>query len=190
MGFTEYKEDLIKLLSAVDNSKLEKICDKIARTKYGRGRIFVAGNGGSASTVNHFTSDFSKNAVQAEEGKFAVISLSSLVEAITAYGNDDGYENSFKNQLRNFYPNENDVFIGVSVSGNSPNIVKAAEYCNEKGASVISITGFKGGKVAGMSDINITIPSESYERVEDIQSMILHMITYSFKEKEAPAEVR
>ncbi len=176
-----YLTQLNDLLESLPQSVMQDIHEAINATRDKKGRIFVAGNGGSASTVNHFASDFSKNAVLRETGKFTVISLSALTEAITAYGNDDGYENSFYHQLRNFYPDENDLILLVSASGNSPNIIKVAEFCKENNTKIVSLTGFDGGKLKPLSDINITMNSDSYERVEDVQSIILHMITYSFK---------
>ncbi len=176
-----YAKDLAALIEGVDSEKLYEIRELLNKTRSTGGRIFVAGNGGSAATVNHFAADFSKNAVKGIENRFCVISLSTSLETITALGNDDGYENSFKHQIYNYKPCENDVLLCVSASGNSPNIINLVDYCKEQGMKIVGISGIKGGKLKDLSDIAVYIESDSYEKVEDVQMAVLHMITYSFK---------
>ena len=180
----QYQQELNALLSAIDSESFDSFAQLILECRENKGRIFVAGNGGSASTVNHFTCDFSKNAASQLDKKFTVISLCSLTEAITAYGNDDGYEKCFVHQIRNFYPDDNDLIILVSASGNSPNIIEVSKFCNDAKTKIVSISGFCGGKVKDLSDINFHISSNSYEQIEDVQSIILHMVTCYFKMRE------
>ena len=99
---------------------------------------------------------------------------------ITAYGNDNGYESIFVEQLINLM-NEGDLVFAISASRNSPNVVKAVEYAKEKKGIIVSLTGFKGGKLKLLSHYNIHVPSDDYEPIEDIHMVIGHMIVYCFK---------
>ena len=144
-------------------------------------RIFVAGNGGSAGTANHFSCDFSKNAVKNRTKRAKVITLSSNTEYITAIGNDIEYADIFSEQLSNLME-DGDLIILISASGNSPNILKAAEFAKQKNGKIIALTGFDGGKLSKLADVSINNPVESYEQAEDMHMIVLHMFVKCFKE--------
>lgn len=177
----QYTAALSEVMRNFDESQFSKAVDILAGAYRGDKQIFIAGNGGSAGTANHFVCDFGKNAVQ-QPGKrrFRIISLSDNVEKITALGNDLAFEEIFRQQLINLM-NEGDVLMVVSASGNSPNIVRACEYAREKKASIIALAGFSGGKIKAFADAALVAPLESYEQIEDIHLIMLHMIVYYFK---------
>lgn len=176
----EYISDVKRLCDSLDAEQIDKACGLILE-KYKAGKqIFVAGNGGSAGTANHFSCDFGKNAVKGDENKPKIISISANIEVLTALGNDFSYADVFSEQMKNLF-NDGDLILLISASGNSPNVLKAAEYAKKRGGKVIGFTGFSGGKLKDLSDICINIPSDSYEKIEDLHMMLAHMVVCWFK---------
>ncbi len=177
----EYQRGIDAALDALDAEAFRGILE-ILRDAYRDNRqIFVMGNGGSAGTVNHFACDFAKNAVR-EEGtrRFRVLSVSESVERITAIGNDIDFAEIFRQQLMNCMQ-EGDVLLAVTASGNSPDILRACEYAREKSAKIIALSGFTGGGVQELADVGLVAPLHTYEQVEDIHSIILHMVVCYFR---------
>ena len=181
----EYTAALNDVMSKFDTAQFEKIINILVEAYKNDKQIFIAGNGGSAGTANHFVCDFGKNAVPFKgtgpgKRRFRIISVSDNIEKITAFANDIAFEEIFRQQLINLM-NEEDVLIVVSASGNSPNIVRACEYAKEKKSRIIALAGFQGGKIKEFADAAMVVPLESYEQIEDIHLIILHMIVYYFK---------
>jgi len=102
------------------------------------------------------------------------------IEKITALGNDIAFDEIFRQQLINLM-NPGDLLIAISASGNSPNLLRACEYAKERGARVIALSGFGGGRIRGFADASIISSMTSYERLEDLHLMILHMFVCFFK---------
>jgi D-sedoheptulose 7-phosphate isomerase len=177
----EYTAALGEAMRNFDAPQFEKIIGILAAAYKGGKQIFIAGNGGSAGTANHFVCDFGKNAVlQPGKRRFRIISLSDNVEKITALGNDIAFEEIFRQQLINLM-NDGDVFIAISASGNSPDLVRACEYAQEKNAPIIVLAGFSGGRIKDFAETALVVPLKSYEQIEDIHLIVLHMIVYYFK---------
>lgn len=169
-----YRKELIESINQVDEAQFQAFMEILLHAYREDKTVFILGNGGSAATANHFVCDFGKNAVQGERRRFRVLSLSDNVEKITALGNDIAFEEIFRQQLINLM-RDGDVVIAVSASGNSPDVVRALEYAREHEARIVSLAGFEGGKVRELSDVCMVARMNSYERIEDIQMMILHM---------------
>ncbi len=144
-------------------------------------RIYVAGNGGSAANASHFTTDLGKNSSEAMGTPFRVLSLTDNTPWITAIGNDYSFDDCFVRQLMN-YGEADDVLLVISVSGNSPNLVKALEWAKARGMKTIALVGAKRGRCAELADQVIVIEDTHYGRVEDVQMNILHMLCYVFVE--------
>jgi D-sedoheptulose 7-phosphate isomerase len=144
-------------------------------------QIFVFGNGGSASNSSHFSTDLGKGASDKAGKRFRVLSLTDNVSWMTALGNDYSYEDIFSGQLQN-YGRAGDVAIGVSVSGNSPNCVKALEWAKKHGLKTVALVGAKRGRMAEIAEQSLVINDTHYGRVEDAQMGILHMLCYAFME--------
>jgi D-sedoheptulose 7-phosphate isomerase len=178
----QYTAALKEALDAFSPKEFEKIIAALAEAYKKDRQVFIAGNGGSAASANHFVCDFGKNAVPFASGKrrFRIISVSDNIEKITAIGNDISFDEIFSFQLGNLM-NEGDVLIVISASGNSPNVVKACEFAKTKNAKIIVIAGFDGGKIKNFADAAMVVPLKSYEQIEDIHLVILHMIVYYFK---------
>lgn len=179
----KYFASLESIIAQLDPQAFEKTIAILTEAYLQDRQIFIAGNGGSAASANHFVCDFGKNAIQREEARrFRIISLCDNVEKITAIANDIAFEQIFSFQLENLM-RPGDVLILISASGSSPNILEALTCARQvEGSSVITLSGFEGGKIAGLADASLVARSESYERVEDIHLIILHMIVCYFKE--------
>lgn len=147
-------------------------------------QIFAIGNGGNASSASHFATDLGKGASDALSKRFRIMTLADNVAWLTALGNDYAYDEVFSRPLANF-ARPGDVLIAGSVSGNSPNLVKAFEWAKANGLKTIGLVGAKRGKIAELSDQLIIIKDTHYGRVEDVQMTILHMFCYAFMEDTA-----
>ena len=144
-------------------------------------QIFVFGNGGSASNASHFATDLGKGSSDKLGRRFRVLSLNDNVSWMTALGNDYAYEEVFVRQLMN-YGRAGDLAFAMSVSGNSPNAVRAMEWARDNGLRTIALVGGKRGQLAQTAETVIAIDSPHYGRVEDAQMGICHMICYAFME--------
>jgi len=141
--------------------------------------IYIMGNGGSASTASHMSSDMNKGAMVEGKPRFKAISLADNIPVMLAWGNDSSYEDIFVEQLKNFLK-EGDIVIGISGSGNSKNVLKAIDYANKNGAKTIGFTGFEGGKLKELAQIDLVVPNHLMQQIEDIHLLIEHAITYTF----------
>jgi D-sedoheptulose 7-phosphate isomerase len=145
-------------------------------------QVFIMGNGGSASTATHFVCDLAKNTRRDGWPHYKVIGLSDNMAIFSAYANDEGYENVFSQQLANLVMPD-DLVIAISASGNSGNVLNAISFAKSQGAITIGFTGFDGGRLALLVDINLHVNSNIIEHVEDIHLMLEHMIVKSLKER-------
>jgi D-sedoheptulose 7-phosphate isomerase len=145
-------------------------------------QIFACGNGGSAANASHFATDLGKGSSDALGRRFRVLSLNDNVSWITALGNDYAYEDIYVRQLEN-YGRAGDVLLTISVSGNSPNVVKALEWARARGLRTIALVGAKRGRCAELAEEVLVIEDTHYGRVEDAQMHILHMLCYAFMER-------
>ena len=141
-----------------------------------KNRVFVGGNGGSAAISNHLTCDFSKGCDVPETLPLQTHSLSCNSPLMTAIANDLGYDLLFSKQLEFMGLKAEDIVILISSSGNSPNIVNAADYTKRIGATLIGLTGFEGGKLKEKADISFHIPVKNYGIVEDCHQAIMHSL--------------
>jgi D-sedoheptulose 7-phosphate isomerase len=146
-----------------------------------RRKIFIMGNGGSASTASHVVCDLAKNTRAAGWPDFRVIGLADNMAILSAYGNDEGYHNVFARQLASLVEAE-DIVIAISTSGNSPNVVEAVHVANEAGARTIAFTGFEGGLLASLVGLNVHVPSDIIEQVEDIHLILEHLICSTLRD--------
>jgi D-sedoheptulose 7-phosphate isomerase len=176
-----YILDHIHIVERLPLSQVEQVLDVLREARFKGSQIFTMGNGGSASTASHFVCDLAKNTRKEGLPPFRVYGLADNIPILMAYGNDEGYENVFAQQLINLV-RPGDVVIAFSCSGNSPNVIKAVEAAKVYGAKTIGFTGFDGGKLGNLVDINICIPSASLEQIEDIHLMLEHMICSALRE--------
>jgi len=176
----KYLDELDAVARSLPDVTLEQIIRVMTVAHKQGARIFVIGNGGSAATASHFACDLGKNAVPAGKRRFKVLALTDSTPAITAYGNDNGYQSVFREQLVNLLE-PGDVVLAISASGNSPNIIEAVNFARSQGATVIGLAGFDGGKLSELAHHAITFHAGTYEQAEDLHLILTHMIVSWFK---------
>ncbi len=175
-----YRDALAQAMRRIDDGQIASAIAALARARENGSTVFSMGNGGSAATANHFAADLAKNTRRAGCRSFRTVSLAADVSAITAYGNDDGFDRVFVEQLDTLM-REGDVIVAISASGNSSNVITAVSHGKSRGAVVIGLSGFDGGRLKALSDISIHVPSDRYELAEDAHSVVLHTIVSWFK---------
>lgn len=148
-------------------------------------RVFVMGNGGSASTASHFVADLLKTSIVKNSKRFQALSLSDNIPVMLAWANDFSYDDIFVGQLENFLE-EKDIVVGISSSGNSNNVIRAAKYANDKGAHCIALTGKDGGKLSNISATNLTVPSNDILTIETMHLMTCHLLIAMIRESGTP----
>jgi D-sedoheptulose 7-phosphate isomerase len=179
----DYKAELLKAIDAIDLARVEQAIEIFREARDSGRRIFVCGNGGSASTASHFACDIVKGASYNRDRRFRIMALTDQLPTLTAYANDVGYECVFVEQLKNF-AEPGDVVMGISGSGNSPNVIEALRYGNQIGCRTIALTGRDGGKLGPLAQTHIHVPVAHMGRIEDAHMIVCHMIGYRFMEEE------
>lgn len=178
----DYAKSYIKRLQSIlDNLDIEsvvKVIDEFIEARDRGSTIFFMGNGGSAATSDHFANDLNVCASPEGQPPFKSLSLSSNSAYLTCLGNDFGYESIFARQLKNLMK-ASDVVVGISASGNSPNVVNALEYASQKGGIPVAIVGFDGGQMKKIAKHVIHVKSEKgeYGPVEDLHMILDHLIS-------------
>jgi D-sedoheptulose 7-phosphate isomerase len=168
-------------LESIPLEAVEQIIEKLRRALKEDRQIFVFGNGGSAMNSSHFVTDLGKGASDKVGARFRCLSLNDNVSWITALGNDYSYEDIFVRQLMN-YGRPGDLVLAMSVSGSSPNVVRAVDWAKHNGLHTVALVGGKRGKLADIAEQVIVINSTHYGRVEDAHMGICHMLCYAFME--------
>lgn len=153
---------------------IQAACDLCTTTILRGGKILLAGNGGSAADAQHIAAEFVGRFVK-NRRSYAAIALTTDTSALTAIANDYGFERVFARQIEGLGA-ENDVFIAISTSGNSPNILHAVEIAKEKGLKIIVFTGKDGGLLRGMADTALIVPSDITARIQEMHILIGHII--------------
>jgi len=175
MNMNTYLDSLNVAISSIQLSELQKIAGILTKARDSGKMIYIFGNGDSASNALHFAMDLNKGTQVPGKKLFKTMTLNENVPLMTAWGNDTAYDNIFKGQLENFLQ-AGDVAIGISGSGNSPNVLKAIEFASSKGAITIGFTAMGGGKLKSTAEHCIVVNTNSMEIAEDAHFIIGHMI--------------
>ena len=184
MSYTEhYKSELLKALETIDLARVEQAIEWFREARAAGRQIFVCGNGGSAATASHFVTDLLKGASYNRPARFRILALTDSLPTLSAYANDLSYECVFVEQLKNF-AQPGDLVMGISGSGNSPNVLRAVEYGNAIGCRTLALTGRDGGALGPMAQLHIPVPVQHMGRIEDAHMVICHMIGYFFMDSE------
>ena len=174
---SKYISEEKKVIDSLDKNEINMVMNILEKTRYDRRRVFICGNGGSASTASHMTSDFNKGVSINLKNKYDFECLSDNVPMMMAIANDISYEDVFVIPLKNKL-HKDDVVIGISGSGNSENVIRAIEYSNKVGATTISFTGYLGGKLKEISKYNVHVNIDNMQIVEDVHLILNHMMMY------------
>jgi D-sedoheptulose 7-phosphate isomerase len=178
----DYIKGLSRCLGELSPQNLEEIADTIVTAWKTGKRIFIMGNGGSATTASHFARDLQMETATSGKPRVKAISLADNIALITSLANDKDYSSIFEEQLIG-QMEKDDVVIGISASGNSPNVLKAIEYARRNGATTIGFIGFGGGKLKELVHKAIILSSQDYGPVEDIHLSLDHIISYLVRER-------
>jgi D-sedoheptulose 7-phosphate isomerase len=146
----------------------------LARTLLGGGKVLLFGNGGSAADATHIAAELVGRFL-ADRRAVPALSLSDNASAVTAIGNDYGYERVFARQVE-AHGAERDVAFGISTSGTSPNVVAGLASARERGLATIGLTGADGGPVREASDICIEVPSSATPRIQEAHTLVAHIL--------------
>lgn len=179
----EYKNSVLDAIERIDLAKVNRAIEWFREARDEGRRIFVCGNGGSAATASHFACDMLKGASYGRPARFRILALTDSVATLTAYANDVGYDVVFVEQMRNF-AEPGDLFLGISGSGNSPNVLRAIEYANSVGCRTLALTGRDGGKLGPLAQLNIQVEVPHMGRIEEAHMIVCHMICYYFMDTE------
>jgi D-sedoheptulose 7-phosphate isomerase len=175
-----YLADLKTAIDAMPVERIEAIGEILFRAYKHDKQVFIIGNGGSAATASHMACDLGKNTISPNRPRFRVLSLNDNIPLLSALANDVGYERVFSEQLTNLI-RPGDVLISISGSGNSPNIVRAMRYAQERAATNIALLGFDGGRALELADEYVLVPATDYGLVEDLHMVVDHILTEYFR---------
>jgi len=178
---TEYIQAQKAAHDSIPIESVARLIEELSAALKAERNIFVFGNGGSAANASHFATDLGKGASDKVGKRFRVLSLNDNVSWMTALANDYAYDDVFVGQLQN-YGRPGDIALGISVSGNSPNCVKALEWAKAHGLKTVALVGGKRGRMAEIAEQVLVVKDTHYGRVEDAQMGICHMLCYAFME--------
>lgn len=172
-----YVSYLSELLVNLDFKTIGKVIEVFQDARTNGNTIYFVGNGGSAATCSHFAEDLAWGTKTKGKKPFRALSLTNNVAYITALSNDIGYESIFVEQMKNLFK-ERDIIVGMSASGNSPNVIKVIEYANDNGGISIGFLGFDGGKMKKICYhcVHVETAKGEYGPVEDIHLALCHLI--------------
>ncbi len=171
-----YLEYLQSVLRRIHPAEIGLFVQTLLAARERGATVYFIGNGGSAATASHFANDLAIGTDDYEK-PFRVVSLTDNVAMLTAIANDFGFEEIFVRQLR-VLAKTGDVVVGISASGNSPNLLKAFEYARSAGIVTVAITAFGGGKLKGLAEQGIHVPTgdKEYGPAEDAHMALDHLV--------------
>lgn len=183
-----YFTQLQEVIANLPTDRVDRVVDLLLENAQQGKKVFIFGNGGSASTASHFACDLAKNTQVPGAPQFRVIGLTDNMALVTAWANDTSYDNIFAAQLGPLVE-AGDVVIGISCSGNSGNVVEAMDVARRHGAITIGFTGDDGGKLKQMVDVCLQVPSARIEQQEDAHLILEHCICATVRAELAQAAV-
>ncbi|PAF52644.1 D-sedoheptulose 7-phosphate isomerase [Helicobacter sp. 13S00477-4] len=171
--FLQHSEIIQKSLLSL-NEKIQQTAAILNKCLSNGGKIIICGNGGSAADAQHFAAELSGR-YKKERKALGGIAITTDTSALTAIGNDYGYDYVFSRQVEAI-ANSRDLIFGISTSGNSKNIIKAFESGKKIGCQNIGLSGKNGGKMSEICDINLIVPSEDTPRIQETHILIIHIL--------------
>ena len=174
--FTEAVAEHLKVVQALtqDGGLLEQIAQQMTAALLEGKKVVWCGNGGSAADAQHLAAEL-VGRFRRERSALASMALSTNTSILTAIGNDYGYEHVFRRQVEALC-SKGDVVVGISTSGNSPNVCLALEAARERGCKTVAFTGREGGKAAQIADVALRVPSTETPRIQEAHILCGHII--------------
>jgi phosphoheptose isomerase len=139
------------------------------------GKVLICGNGGSAADAQHFAAEFVGRFKSPSRPGLPALALTADTAVLTAWSNDAGYEHVFARQVEAF-GRSGDVLIGISTSGNSPNLLRAFETARHQGLRTVALLGKDGGKLRQLADISIVVPANNPQQIQEVQIFVIHLL--------------
>jgi len=177
----QFLDRVAEELARIDPAEVQALADAV-HSCYQRGAtVFLIGNGGSGSNASHLCEDLGKGSLRREDfdddskKRLRVLSLTDNTPYILAWGNDEGFDRVFVEQLKNL-SSPGDLLIAISGSGNSPNIPRAVDWANRHQLTTFGCTGFSGGKLQGMAQKNLHVALDDMGIVESIHLTAFHWV--------------
>ncbi len=186
----QYMHDVQKIMDTIDRAQIDRAIEILFEAWKNDKQVFFFGNGGSASTATHFAADLCKTTMMRGKKRFRGISLFDNVPLVSAWINDEGWQNVYVGQLENLFQ-EGDVGVGISVHGGSgkgnagewsQNLTRAMQYIRDRKGKVIGMAGYDGGAFKELSDACIIVPANSTPLVEGFHCDIQHLIIFRLKQ--------
>jgi len=187
----KYFAEMNEIISKMPTENIDLAVEALFKAWKNGNKVFIMGNGGSASTATHFTCDLTKVTIVDNKKRFKVIGLNDNIPLVSALTNDDGWSEIYVEQLRNHFE-EGDVVIAFSVHGGSgkakagawsQNLLKALQYAKDNKGVAIGFSGFDGGTMKDLADICVVVPFNSTPQVESFHLVLEHLITFCLREK-------
>ncbi|MCC6312567.1 MAG: SIS domain-containing protein [Thermomicrobiales bacterium] len=176
-----YWSELADLAAAIDPAPMAAAAAMLLDCRRRDRVVFIAGNGGSAASASHFACDLAKSTRAGGPPTFRVAALTDNVPLISAWANDTDYDRVFAEQLIAL-GRPGDLFVAISASGNSPNILAAAETARSRRMRVLGFTGRTGGRLVALCDLAVRIPADRIEVVEDAHIIAAHSLCVALRE--------
>lgn len=180
----QYLSELESVIHRLSRDDINAVAEALMAAWRERRQVFILGNGGSAATASHMMNDLNKFASVEGRPRFRAIALTDNVPLLTAVGNDQAYADIFVEPLKNLLQ-PGDTVILISASGNSPNVVAAAEYARAQGARLIGFCGQPGGRLAQLADLRVIIPSDRIGQQEDGHLILNHALAFALRARVA-----
>src|SRR4051794_8508055 len=177
LGAKDYLERVCDEIRRLDTTQLEALSGLIEEAYHAGRFVFICGNGGSGANASHLSEDLAKCTLRdfEHQKRLKVLSLTDNTAAIMAWGNDEGYDRIFVEQLKNL-ASPGDVLLAISGSGNSPNILRAVEWANEHEMTTVGITGFGGGVLRTLAHHNLHAGVDDMGMAESLHMVVFHWI--------------
>jgi len=185
--FDGYAAELKRSLDCVDRGAFGNAADLLRSAYQSGATVFTCGNGGSAAIAHHFICDHLKGIASGTDLKPRVIGLGENIMLLTALANDVDYAAVFSAHLAAL-ARAGDILVVISGSGSSPNVVAAAEWARANGVAVIALTGFDGGRMAGLAHVNLHVPCYNYGIIEDAHQAIMQALAQFLKQERIAAD--
>jgi D-sedoheptulose 7-phosphate isomerase len=176
-----YMKEAARLVETLPGDTLDRIFEILREAYRDDRQVILMGNGGSAALASHAAADLGKGTVSEGKRRFRVLSIVDNTPVMTAYANDVSYADVFAEQIRTL-AKPGDLVIGISGSGNSPNVLNGLRAARAAGAVTLVLTGHRGGQAIDLADVTLVVPSDDMQHIEDCHLALTHLLMQAMVE--------